>query len=58
MSKSTKWSEAYGRLEYLPAPEYFRGDWEYVASEDLDDDGIYWDIVRSGDNTDWRYTQT
>ena len=57
MSKnSVKYSEFYGRLSYLSREEYFRGDWEYVASEDLDGDGAQWDIVRSPDNADWRYT--
>lgn len=55
-SKSTKWSEEFGRLEYLSRDEYFRGPWEYVGSEDLDDDGGLWDIVRTKDNSDWRYT--
>lgn len=56
MSKNTKWSEFYGRLTYLSREEYFRGDWEYVISEELDEDGILYDIVRSHDNADWRYT--
>ena len=56
MSKNAKWSEAYGRLEFLSREEYFRGSWEYVASEELDEDGILYDIVRSHDNADWRYT--
>ena len=35
MSKTTKWSEYYGRLEFLPRAEYFRGNrWVYVASEE------------------------
>lgn len=56
MSKNTKWSEFYGRLAYLSREEYFRGDWEYVTSEELDEDGVLYDIVRSHDNADWRYT--
>lgn len=53
----SKYSVEFGRLEYLSRREYMRGSWEYVASEELDDDGVLYDIVRSGDNTDWRYTQ-
>jgi len=56
MSKNAKWSESYGRLAYLSREEYFRGSWEYVASEELDEDGVLYDIVRSHDNADWRYT--
>lgn len=56
MSKNTKYSEEFGRLTYLSREDYFAGSWEYVASEDLDDDGGSWDIVRSPDNADWRYT--
>ena len=52
MSKTTKWSEEFGRLEYLSREDYFRGNWEYVGSEDLDCDGGSWDIVRSPDNAD------
>lgn len=53
----SKYSVEFGRLEYLSRREYMRGDWEYVASEELDGDDILYDIVRSADNTDWRYTQ-
>ena len=53
----SKYSIEFGRLEYLSRREYTRGDWVYVASEELDDDGVLYDIVRSADNTDWRYTQ-
>ena len=56
MSKNSKWSEFYGRLEYLSREDYFRENWEYVTSEDLDDDGELWDIVRTPDNAEWRYT--
>lgn len=56
MSKNAKWSMEFGPLEYLSREEYFRGSWVYVGSEDLDDDGGSWDIVRSYDNADWRYT--
>ena len=56
MSKNVKWSEEFGRLEYLPREEYLRGPWVYVGSEDLDGDGDQWDIVRTRDNSDWRYT--
>ena len=56
MPKNSKWSEFYGRLEYLSREEYFRGNWEYVTSENLDDDGELWDIVRTPDNAEWRYT--
>lgn len=56
MSKNAKWSEAYGRLEFLSREEYFRGSWQYVASEELDEDGIFYDIVRTPDGGDWRYT--
>ena len=56
MSKNTKWSEAFGRLEFLPRAEYFRDNWVYVCSEDLDDDGQEYDIVRTQDGGEWRYT--
>ena len=56
MSKSAKWSSEFGCLEFLSRDEYFRGSWDYVASEELDEDGILYDIVRSHDNSDWRYT--
>lgn len=56
MSKTAKWSEFYGRLEFLSREEYIRGGWEYVASEELDDNGELYDIVRTHDNADWRYT--
>ena len=57
MSKTTKWSEYYGRLEFLPRAEYFRGNrWVYVASEELDEDGVLYDIVRTKDGGEWRYT--
>ena len=56
MSNSAKWSEFYGRLLPLSREEYLKGDWCYVTSEDLDGDGAEWDIVRSHDNADWRYT--
>lgn len=56
MSKNSKWSEFYGRLEYLSREDYLRGSWVYVTSEDLDDDGESWDIVRTLDNAEWRYT--
>lgn len=56
MSKSAKWSSEFGRLEFLSREEYFHGSWDYVASEELDEDGILYDIVRSHDNADWRYT--
>lgn len=57
MSKnSVKYSEFYGALRPLSREEYLTGDWRYVASEDLDGDGAEWDIVRSPDNADWRYT--
>ena len=56
MSKNAKWSEVYGRLEFLSRAEYFRGSWVYVASEELDEDGVLYDIVRTRDNSDWRYT--
>lgn len=52
-----KYSVEFGRLQYLSRRDYMRGNWVYVASEELDDDGIFYDIVRSEDNTDWRYTQ-
>ena len=55
MPKKFEYSEAYGRLEFLSRDEYFRGSWEYVASEELPS-GKEIDIVRSRDNTDWRYT--
>ena len=51
-----KYSEEFGRLAPLAREDYFRGYWEYVASEYLDDDGVFYDIVRSPDNADWRYT--
>lgn len=56
MSKTVKYSVEYGRLEFLSRDEFLRGSWRYVASEELDDDGIWYDIVRSRDNGDWRYT--
>ena len=56
MSKTAKYSVEYGRLEFLARDEYIRGSWSYVASEELDDDGVWYDIVRSEDNSDWRYT--
>lgn len=57
MSKNSKWSEFYGRLEFLPREEYFRGHrWVYVASEELDEDGVLYDIVRTQDGGEWRYT--
>ena len=56
MSKTAKWSEVYGLLEFLSREEYFRGNWRYVTSEELDEDGILYDIVRTDDNSDWRYT--
>ena len=56
MSKNAKYSVEFGRLTYLSREDYFAGDWEYVASEDLDGDGAEWDIVRSPNNADWRYT--
>ena len=52
-----KYSIEFGYLAYLSREDYFRGDWDYVGSEDLDFDGTDWDIVRSGDNSDWRYTK-
>ena len=55
MSKNFEYSEAYGRLAFLPRAEYLRGDWEYVATEELPS-GEWIDIVRSLDNADWRYT--
>ena len=55
MSKTYEYSEAYGHLAYLSREEYFRGDWEYVDSEELPS-GELIDIVRSLDNADWRYT--
>ena len=55
MSKNFEYSEAYGRLAFLPREEYLRGDWEYVASEELPS-GEEIDIVRSPNNADWRYT--
>lgn len=56
MSKnSAVYSEAYGRLEFLPRATYLRGPWVYVGSEELPD-GQEIDIVRSYDNSDWRYT--
>ena len=56
MSKNSKWSENYGRLEFLSRAEYFRGGWVYVCSEELDEDGELYDIVRTRDNGEWRYT--
>lgn len=53
----TKYSSEFGTLAFLSRRDYFRGDWEYVASEELDGDGVLYDIVRSADNTDWRYTR-
>lgn len=55
MSKNSRWSETYGRLEFLSRAEYFRGRWVYVCSEELDD-GVCYDIVRTRDNGEWRYT--
>lgn len=52
-----KYSVEFGYLHYLSREDYFRGSWVYVGSEDLDDDGGSWDIVRTYDNSDWRYTQ-
>ena len=54
-TRRPEYSEFYGRLEFLPRRDYFRGSWRYVASEDLPD-GRTIDIVRSEDNSDWRYT--
>lgn len=56
MSKSAKWSAEFGRLEYLSREKYMRENWQYVASEELDEDGIFYDIVRTPDGSDWRYT--
>ena len=56
MSKNAKWSDEFGRLLPLSRDEYFRGSWIYVASEELDEDGVFYDIVRTPDNSDWRYT--
>lgn len=52
---STRWSEGFGRLEFLPRDEYLRDDWCYVCTEELDD-GQEYDIVRNRDGSDWRYT--
>lgn len=56
-----KYSTLYGVLYPLSSEEYMRGPWVYVASEDLDDDGTQWDIVRTDDPTveplfQWRFT--
>ncbi len=57
MSKNrAEYSEFYGRLEFLPREEYFRGSrWVYVGTEELPD-GREIDIVRTRDNGEWRYT--
>ena len=58
--KNYKYSEVYGTLLPLTRRDYMRGPWVYVASEELDEDGILYDIVRNDAETDplmaWRYT--
>ena len=46
----------YGSLAFLPVRAYFSGDWEYVGYA-YAPDGQEWDIVRTPDNTEYRYTK-
>ena len=53
----TRFFMNYGRLEWLEPEDYFKGDWMYVvSSEPEDDEDTEYDIVRSRDNTEYRYT--
>lgn len=52
----SKYFSDYGRLAPLSREAYFAGDWEYVCSSVASDDDVEYDIVRSYDNSDWRYT--
>ena len=52
----SKYFSGYGRLAPLSREAYFAGDWEYVCSSVAFDDDVEYDIVRSYDNSDWRYT--
>ena len=52
----SKYFSDYGRLAHLSREAYFAGDWEYVCSSVAFDDDVEYDIVRSYDNSDWRYT--
>lgn len=56
-----KYSMVYGVLYPLSREEYLRGPWVYVGSEDLEDEGTVWDIVRTDDPSvdprlQWRFT--
>lgn len=47
--------EDYGRLKYLD-PEAFYADGWSIAGQAEDEDGDAYDIVLSGDKTEYRYT--
>lgn len=52
----SKYFSDYGRLVFLSRSDYLSGEWEYVCSSVAFDDDVEYDIVRSYDNSEWRYT--